>query len=125
MLELILSVIAILLLLSVAVYTVRRDLTVASASLSAVCVLLALIEAADSLSLRFAASSSEYVLSGLLLQSLLPATLLFCSFTLHRKSPLKSLSPFWWGILLLYFPVPPECYALSAGELFLCARYRI
>jgi putative PEP-CTERM system histidine kinase len=106
MLESILSIVAILLLLSVAVYTVKREMTVANSGLIMVCVLCALIEAADSLSLRFAASSPTYFVPGLFLQSLLPATLLFCSFTLHRQYPLKSLSPFWWGLLFLTFLFP-------------------
>ena len=106
MLEPILSIVAILLLLSVAVYTVKREMSVASAALSAVCVLCALIEAADLLSLRLAANSSSYFVPGLFLQSLLPAALLFCSLTIHRLSPLKSLSPLWWGILLLTFIFP-------------------
>src|ERR1700690_4024819 len=99
MLEPILSIVAILLLLSVAVYTVKREMSVASAALSAVCVLCALIATADLLSLRLAANSSSYFVPGLLLQSLLPAVLLFCSLTIHRLTPLKSLSPLWWGIL--------------------------
>ncbi len=113
MLEPALSIIAILLLLSVAVYTLKREITFANAGLSAVCVLCALIEAADSLSLRLTANSSAYFVSGLALQSLLPATLLFCSLTLHRQSPLRSLSPFWWGILLLtvLFPLSVILYA--------------
>jgi putative PEP-CTERM system histidine kinase len=106
MLEYILSIIAILLLLSLAGYTVKREMTVANAGLVVVCVLCALIEAADSLSLRFAASSSSYFVLLLFLQSLLPAAILFCSFTLYRQSPLKSLSPFWWGILFLTFLFP-------------------
>ena len=118
MLEPVLSIIAILLLLSVAVYTLKREMTIANAGLGAVCVLCALIEAADSLSLRLTSSSSTaYFVSGLALQSLLPVTLLFCSLTLHRQSPLKSLSPFWWGImfLTLLFPLsvilyPPDSF---------------
>ena len=106
MLELILSIVAILLLLSVSVYTLKKQITVANIGLSAVCVVCALIEVADSLSLEFTASSSAYFVYSLFLQSLLPAVLLFCSLTLHRQFPLKSLSPFWWGLLVLIFLFP-------------------
>lgn len=107
MFEIILSIAAGVVMLALSLYLVARKWTLNSAVLALGFFLLALIEVLDQLSFRVAEGDLSLKWTVLLLESLLPAVLLFYSLTYSRRRWEKMLSPLWLALLgaAVLFPV--------------------
>ncbi|HSQ77820.1 MAG TPA: PEP-CTERM system histidine kinase PrsK, partial [Nitrospirota bacterium] len=92
MIETMMAIIAVLLLLALAAYALLTKKTVAHAALACVAVLLAGIETADLLSLHASSGSASFRRVTTILESFLPAAVLWYSVTFARSghAPLRS-----------------------------------
>src|SRR5208337_2281528 len=100
----------------IAVAGAVRHRTTANMAFCAAALLLASIEITDQALISNSFDSFTVNRSVLLLESLLPASLLFFSLTYYRLDPLKSISPWWWAIMIfsLIFPLSLFMFPLSA-----------
>ncbi|NOZ25195.1 MAG: PEP-CTERM system histidine kinase PrsK [Nitrospirae bacterium] len=118
MFELTVSAIASVLLLTLSLFIVSRRKGAAEFSLSAVLILLALIEAADQLSLYQQDTPLLYKRVSLTLESVLPLFLMLFTLLHSRWRSVRSISFFWWGLTAVALLFPVSTFVLPVGEFF-------
>lgn len=112
------SLAASFLLSILAVAGVIKNRTTANMAFCAAALLLSSIEITDQALMSNSFDLFAVNKSVLLLESLLPASLLFFSLTYYRLNPLKSMSPWWCVIMVFSASFPISLFIFPLGDFF-------
>ncbi len=118
MFELVVSITASVLLLSLSVYVVLRERSVSDVALALFLFLLAAIEATDQLALRLPSGPVVFKRTSLLLEAMLPSVLVLSIFAHSRWDSVKSLSLSWWVLLAGAFVFPASAALFPLRDFF-------
>lgn len=118
MFSIILSLTAAFLLLIFSFLAISRQKNPSGITLSATALLLAGIEVLNQISLNSAADHLTYKWAAIVLESLLPFTLLVFSITYAREKPLKSVAPVWWVLIALSTCFPASLFFFQMDDFF-------
>jgi hypothetical protein len=112
------SLIAVLALTALSAHTLYRGRSASSAALSFSLLLLALIEALDQAALNLAIYPYEFKRISVLLESLLPASILFFSATYSRSCTARSIPLYCWVLLVIALLFPAAVLYFPLGDFF-------